>query len=62
MDLRSQYSSKIIEAMKASSSLGHPVNPPIWWVDPTNRQAHAVNSGILVLLYFSSVDVEFCLF
>lgn len=26
---------------------GAPLNPPIWWVDPTDKTAHKINDGKL---------------
>lgn len=35
---------------------GTPVNPPIWWVDPTNEEAHKINDGKFVkCIIFSRV-------
>lgn len=31
--------------MKKAVSTGEPINPPIWWVDPLNAQAHKINDG-----------------
>ncbi|KAK9753476.1 Glycosyl hydrolases family 31 [Popillia japonica] len=39
VELHAQYADKIIEAMEKSISDGYPVNPPVWWVDPTNAEA-----------------------
>ncbi|KAJ8922534.1 hypothetical protein NQ315_007564 [Exocentrus adspersus] len=36
VDLHRNYSDEIINAMKASVENGTPVNPPIWWIDPTD--------------------------
>lgn len=43
--LHEKYSSKIIAAMQASVQHGTPVNPPIWWVDPTDARALATDDG-----------------
>lgn len=31
--------------MKASIEKGIPVNPPIWWIDPEDLEALAVDDG-----------------
>lgn len=31
--------------MKMSVKNGSPVNPPIWWIDPTDPVAHTINDG-----------------
>lgn len=43
--LHEQYSDKIIERFELAVSNGDPVNLPIWWVDPENREAHAIFDG-----------------
>lgn len=44
-DLHAKYASNIILRFKLAVSLGEPVNPPIWWVDPDDRTAHQINDG-----------------
>ncbi|KAI4463784.1 glycosidase family 31 [Holotrichia oblita] len=39
VELHAQYADEIIKAMEKSISDGYPVNPPVWWVDPTNSEA-----------------------
>lgn len=43
--LHEDYADKIIERFNLAVSRGDPVNPPIWWVDPENRDAHVINDG-----------------
>jgi len=31
--------------MQQAIDNGTPVNPPIWWIDPTNVEAHKINDG-----------------
>lgn len=31
--------------METAVETGAPVNPPIWWVDPLDQQAHKINDG-----------------
>ncbi|XP_044254381.1 myogenesis-regulating glycosidase [Tribolium madens] len=46
--LHEDYADVIIEAMNNSIATGTPVNPPIWWVDPTNPDALTVNDEYLL--------------
>jgi alpha-glucosidase len=48
VDLHIQYAPNIIRAMNQSISDGTPVNPPIWWVDPTDRIALASDDEYLL--------------
>ncbi|XP_018572976.1 myogenesis-regulating glycosidase-like [Anoplophora glabripennis] len=48
VDLHKNYSSQIIEAMQASVKNGSPVNPPIWWIDPTDTIALATDDEFLL--------------
>ncbi|XP_026682066.1 myogenesis-regulating glycosidase-like [Diaphorina citri] len=41
VDLHYAYSGVIVDAMKRAVKDGSPVNPPIWWVDPTDPIALA---------------------
>lgn len=43
--LHEDYSDKILQAMNASIENGTPVNPPIWWVDPTDEVALKTDDG-----------------
>ncbi|RVE45338.1 hypothetical protein evm_010043 [Chilo suppressalis] len=40
--LHADYADEIVAAMTASIEKGTPVNPPIWWLDPTDDVALAV--------------------
>ncbi|XP_045511871.1 myogenesis-regulating glycosidase-like [Pieris brassicae] len=40
--IHADYADEIVAAMEASMKVGTPVNPPIWWLDPTDEQALAV--------------------
>ncbi|KAM3958509.1 myogenesis-regulating glycosidase [Aphomia sociella] len=40
-ELHAEYTDVIVEAMEASVRDGTPVNPPIWWLDPTDEDALA---------------------
>lgn len=37
----------ILKLMNATITTGAPINPPIWWVDPDNQEAHKINDGEL---------------
>ncbi|KAJ8876639.1 hypothetical protein PR048_021084 [Dryococelus australis] len=43
--LHYQYSDHIIELAQNVTKYGTPMNPPIWWIDPENTEAQAVNDG-----------------
>lgn len=43
--LHVEITPKIIELMDKAVDTGEPINPPIWWVDPLNAQAHKINDG-----------------
>lgn len=45
VDLHAEFAPLILSAMERSISEGHPVNPPIWWVDPTDAVALAIDDG-----------------
>ncbi|XP_072377020.1 myogenesis-regulating glycosidase-like isoform X1 [Diabrotica undecimpunctata] len=46
--LHKEYSHVIIDAMKNSVVYGSPVNPPIWWIDPTDQKALKCDDEFLV--------------
>ncbi|KAG5875297.1 hypothetical protein JTB14_028447 [Gonioctena quinquepunctata] len=48
VDLHKNYSNVIIEAMEECVRSGAPVNPPIWWIDPTDSTALACDDEFLV--------------
>ena len=43
--LHADHAAKIIELAENSVSSGEPVNRPIWWLDPTDQEALAIDSG-----------------
>lgn len=45
MNIRSKYTDTIIALMKDSVAKGSPLNPPVWWIDPTDPVAHAIDDG-----------------
>lgn len=45
MELRSQYTDKIINLMRKHIVTGVPVNPPIWWISPNDEEAFVCDSG-----------------
>ncbi|KAJ8922547.1 hypothetical protein NQ315_007577 [Exocentrus adspersus] len=48
VDLHTQYGDEILKAMNASITDGTPVNPPIWWVDPSDETALACDDEFLL--------------
>lgn len=49
VDLHEQYAPNILNAMSLSIETGSPVNPPIWWVDPSDTTAQSIDDGINTL-------------
>ncbi|XP_029165479.1 myogenesis-regulating glycosidase-like [Nylanderia fulva] len=47
-DLHAKQTPEILNAMQQAITKGTPVNPPIWWVDPTNKEAHKINDEYLL--------------
>ena len=43
--LHADYAAKIIELAENSVASGEPINRPIWWLDPTDQEALAIDSG-----------------
>ena len=43
--LHADYATKIIELAENAVESGEPINRPIWWVDPTDQEALAIDSG-----------------
>ena len=43
--LHADYAAKIIELAENSVASGEPINRPIWWLDPNDQEALAVDSG-----------------
>ncbi|XP_011646420.1 myogenesis-regulating glycosidase [Pogonomyrmex barbatus] len=47
-EMHDQYTEEILCAMKEAIDKGTPVNPPIWWLDPTDTEAHKINDEYLL--------------
>jgi len=47
-ELHANYKNEILNAMKQAIEKGTPVNPPIWWIDPNNKEAHKINDEFLL--------------
>lgn len=45
MNIRSNYTNTIIGLMKKSVANGSPLNPPVWWIDPTDPVAQSIDDG-----------------
>jgi len=52
MNLRANYTDTIIELMRSSVGKGTPLNPPVWWIDPTDPVAQAIADGKQTYLNF----------
>uniref|UniRef100_A0A2S2NFM9 Putative family 31 glucosidase n=1 Tax=Schizaphis graminum TaxID=13262 RepID=A0A2S2NFM9_SCHGA len=48
MELRSNYTDTIVDLMKNTVANGSPVNPPVWWIDPTDADAYAIDDQFLL--------------
>ncbi|XP_056647707.1 myogenesis-regulating glycosidase-like [Diorhabda sublineata] len=48
VNLHEEYSDDIIKAMKDCIENGNPVNPPIWWIDPTDSYAFSIADEFLL--------------
>ncbi|XP_049938829.1 myogenesis-regulating glycosidase-like [Schistocerca serialis cubense] len=46
--LHAAYAPRIVDLMKKTVQDGTPVNLPIWWLDPTDATAQAINSEFLL--------------
>jgi len=57
MALRNNYTDTIVDLMKQTVAQGTPVNPPIWWIDPTNTDAHAIDNRKEIRL----ITVDYCI-
>ncbi|KYM97553.1 hypothetical protein ALC62_11847 [Cyphomyrmex costatus] len=47
-ELHANYSTDILFAMQQAVDSGIPVNPPIWWIDPLDSEAHKINDEYLL--------------
>lgn len=43
--LHEKYADKILEGFRRAVDHGDPVNPPIWWLDPEDKIAQALDDG-----------------
>ncbi|CRK94962.1 CLUMA_CG008450, isoform A [Clunio marinus] len=46
--LHADYADYIIERFEMAVSDGHPVNPPIWWLDPEDKTAQTIEDEFLL--------------
>lgn len=53
-DLHAQYADKITELAIKATEDGSPINPPIWWIDPTDETAQVIDSGWLEVYLYNS--------
>ncbi|XP_011693783.1 PREDICTED: uncharacterized family 31 glucosidase KIAA1161 [Wasmannia auropunctata] len=47
-ELHDNYKDEILKAMQQAIDNGTPVNPPIWWIDPSDKEAHKINDEYLL--------------
>lgn len=53
--LHEEYSDLVVERFNLAVSKGDPVNPPIWWLDPEDKDAQEVHDGkYFDIRYFAS--------
>ena len=45
IDLHAKYADKIYELMEKAVKDGTPVNLPLWWIDPSDTNTYAIDSG-----------------
>lgn len=48
LQLHATYTNQIISQMQLAVTQGTPVNPPIWWVDPTDTTAQRIGDRKLI--------------
>lgn len=48
MDLRNNHTDTIVNLMKQTVAHGTPVNPPVWWIDPTDTDAHKIDDQFML--------------
>lgn len=51
VDLHLDYAEVFEAAINRTISHGEPINLPIWYIDPTNKDAIKVNDGKIYLTY-----------
>lgn len=44
-ELHERIAPRIKIAFENAVNTGAPVNAPIWWIDPKNKEAHKINDG-----------------
>lgn len=49
--LHEEHADVILERFRLAVSDGHPVNPPIWWLDPEDKEAQVVDDGKATFSY-----------
>lgn len=45
ISLRESYADLIVQLAKKATTTGEPINRPIWWLDPLDETAHAIDDG-----------------
>ena len=45
MALHASYAPKIVELANNATTSGEPINRPVWWIDPKDVEALAIDDG-----------------
>ena len=45
ISIREKYSERIVELAKAAALTGEPINRPVWWIDPYDKEALSIEDG-----------------
>lgn len=56
--LHDDFTDIILEQLRIATRTGEPVNPPIWWVDPDDEVAQAIDDGkkmIFIIVFFQLI-------
>lgn len=54
VEMHESYAEQIIERMRLAVKTGEPLNPPIWWIDPTDKVAQKIHDGLLQIVFRGS--------
>jgi len=57
MNLRANYTDTIVDLMRSSVSKGSPLNPRVWWIDPTDPVAQIIDDGQNIHLNFKFLTI-----
>lgn len=54
-DLHAEYTDEIMKALDEAVRSGEPVNPPIWWLDPRDKIALAIDDGLNLIRFVNTL-------